>query len=298
MNEARILCLHKISDVRYPSWPAMPLSTFEKLLKYVSHHYNVCLPEELHNETRGKGKLLLTFDDGYEDFYLYALPLLKKYSLPAVLNVVSDCITGAIEIWTQRLNDAMDAYANCSTQLSVNINGISFNYSVNLKNAEMLALEIYRKLLPLSEQSRLEILTHIEKNTPCPIKKTKMLNAEQLIEISGRDIIIGSHSKSHINLKNESLSDEALTNEIASSKNTMERLIAKEVDVFTFPNGMYSKKSLNIAIESGYKYILLVNDRVACYEINNSPLILDRIMLYSSKHWKNLIKLEKLRFLN
>jgi len=296
MSKARILCLHKISDVKYPSWPAMPLGTFEKLLKHISRYYNVCLPTDLHSESNGKSKLVLTFDDGYEDFYLHALPLLKKYRLPAVLNVVTECVKAALEIWTQRLNDAIDAYAINSSPLTFNIKGISFNSSVNDKNAEMLSLSIYRKLLPLDEQDRLEILTHIENNAPYPIKKTRMMSAAQLIEISDTNIIIASHSKSHINLKNGSLSNDVIRDEIAGSKKNLEHLLNKGVDIFAFPNGMYSERSLNIAIESGYKYILLVNDKLAHFEKNNPPFILDRILLYSAQHWKNLIKLEKKRF--
>lgn len=34
--------------------------------------------------------VVLSFDDGKKDFYTRALPILKKYHLPAVLNVVSD----------------------------------------------------------------------------------------------------------------------------------------------------------------------------------------------------------------
>ncbi len=36
--------------------------------------------------------IVLSFDDGRKDFYTYALPILKKYKLKAVLNVISNFV--------------------------------------------------------------------------------------------------------------------------------------------------------------------------------------------------------------
>ena len=296
MPSAKILCLHKISDVRYPSWPAMPLNTFEKLLKYVSRHYDVCLPQDLITQKSKKNRLILTFDDGYEDFYLYAWPLLNKYHLPAVLNVVAGCINGKLEIWTQRLNDTLDAYAKNDSLLYFELNGTHFKYHVNEDNAEMIALGIYRKLLPLNEQDRLKVLENIEKNTPAPVVKTPMLSSSQLAELTKNGVMIGSHSLSHINLKELSLTDEMLWNEIVLSKEKLQDITSENIDTFAFPNGMYNERSLKFARDGGYKYILLVNDKTASYNINDNPLLLDRILVYASKHWKNLIRIEKNRF--
>jgi peptidoglycan/xylan/chitin deacetylase (PgdA/CDA1 family) len=42
--------------------------------------------------------VLLTFDDGYLDFYQYARPLLRRYGLRALVFVVSDCV-GKTNLW-------------------------------------------------------------------------------------------------------------------------------------------------------------------------------------------------------
>ncbi len=38
--------------------------------------------------------VVLTFDDGFEDFYIYAFPILKYYKFPAMVYVLSDYIDG------------------------------------------------------------------------------------------------------------------------------------------------------------------------------------------------------------
>lgn len=296
MPAAKILCLHRVSDIRYPSWPAMPLNTFEKLLKYTTKHYDVCLPQDLNSVNSKKGKLILTFDDGYEDFYSHAWPLLQKYNAPAVLNVVAGCITENFQIWTQRLNDVLDAYAKIKTQVAFQINDIPFSYSINEVNAEMIALDIYRKLLPLNEKERLKILDNFEKNTSAEVLKTPMLSYTQLAELAEKGVAIGSHSYSHINLKDKSLSDEILRYEMVQSKKILTGITSDNIDTFAFPNGMYDDRALKIACESGYKFILLVNDNVATFSINDKCMILDRILIYSAKHWKNIVKIEKNKF--
>jgi len=67
---------------------------FEKDLKYIkSHGYNCISTEELIDYVYNKKKLpenpfMITFDDGYESFYEYAYPLLKKYDMKAVMSIV------------------------------------------------------------------------------------------------------------------------------------------------------------------------------------------------------------------
>lgn len=67
-------------------------------LKYLSENgYVSILPSELENINDGKKKLpdkavMITFDDGYETGLYYVLPLLEKYNMKAVINIVG-CYT-------------------------------------------------------------------------------------------------------------------------------------------------------------------------------------------------------------
>jgi len=65
-------------------WLTLELKYFEDQLKYLKHHnYNsLFLSEyfEIRGNSREKGNyVVLTFDDGYVDNYIYVYPLLKKY---------------------------------------------------------------------------------------------------------------------------------------------------------------------------------------------------------------------------
>ena len=101
-----ILMYHRVAPEgaghmsRYRIAPA----AFEEQLQYLrdSGYYSISLQEWLtamlaRHPLPGKA-IILTFDDGYADFYDYAWPLLKKYGFSATVFLVSDCI-GKTNSW-------------------------------------------------------------------------------------------------------------------------------------------------------------------------------------------------------
>lgn len=72
-------------------------NTFEKHLKYLKNNgYETVTFHDLANNNykkrfdKDKKLIILTFDDGYEDNYIYAYPLLKKYGFKATIFLLSD----------------------------------------------------------------------------------------------------------------------------------------------------------------------------------------------------------------
>ncbi len=67
---------------------------FEEDLKYIKEQgYNCVTSSELIDYVYNGKKLpekpfMITFDDGYESFYTYAYPLLKKYNMKAIMSIV------------------------------------------------------------------------------------------------------------------------------------------------------------------------------------------------------------------
>ncbi len=289
MTRVKILCLHKITNEKSPSWPGISTNTFEKLLKHITRRYNVCLPKDV-IAISDRPQIILSFDDGFEDFYLNAYPLLKKYDIPAVLNIVVDCLNTNFEIWTQALNDILDTYARANKSFYIDIMDKSYSFDINIRNAESVALEVYRKLLPLNQDTRFSLIESLKIGAPGHIIQTSMMNENQLKEVSENNIEIGSHSLTHTNIKELGENNQILEKEICESKSKLESIISKEVNIFAFPNGMYSDYAVDIAIKKGFKYLMLVNDKIANFKLNGETEILDRILIYSNQHWKNRIK--------
>jgi len=68
---------------------------FEKQMKFLNHQgYTTLTPDDLlavlqKKEALPQKSIMLTFDDGYEDFYTAAFPILKKYKFKATVFIVT-----------------------------------------------------------------------------------------------------------------------------------------------------------------------------------------------------------------
>ena len=72
----------------------IPPELFEALILFLKDHYNIIsyqtFIEHLFDNKRLPGRsVLLTFDDGYLDNYLYAYPVLARHQVPAVIFAVT-----------------------------------------------------------------------------------------------------------------------------------------------------------------------------------------------------------------
>lgn len=91
-----ILCYHKISDVE-EDYSVSP-GDFARQMEYLASHGYTAVPlgDLVAHLTAGRPlppkPIVITFDDGYEDNYLAALPIMEKYGMRATVFVVSDFV--------------------------------------------------------------------------------------------------------------------------------------------------------------------------------------------------------------
>jgi peptidoglycan/xylan/chitin deacetylase (PgdA/CDA1 family)/GT2 family glycosyltransferase len=84
----------------------------EEQLQYLRQnaYYGITLEQWAHQLTTRRAlsgrAVMLTFDDGYEDFYTNAWPLLEAYNFPATVFVVSELV-GKSSVWDRNLGDPM-----------------------------------------------------------------------------------------------------------------------------------------------------------------------------------------------
>lgn len=81
-----ILCYHSINDK--DSWEfSLKSSEFEKQLIQIQKHRKIVDLNKLISSKKKSSLAAITFDDGYQDVYLNAFPILKKLGLTATLFV-------------------------------------------------------------------------------------------------------------------------------------------------------------------------------------------------------------------
>ena len=82
----RIVMLHQVTPHAEASGMNMPPAKFEQLLQYLVKKQAVfCFVSELDQYEGQSNVFALSFDDGFQDNYQYAFPLLKKYNAKATI---------------------------------------------------------------------------------------------------------------------------------------------------------------------------------------------------------------------
>lgn len=107
-NWIPILCYHRVCSIEERGIDSASLCVSPKqfliqmrLLKFFGYtpitvqHLVACLR---HQKNPPSKPIVLTFDDGYEDNYKYAFPILKKFNFTAVIFLVTDQINGK-NVW-------------------------------------------------------------------------------------------------------------------------------------------------------------------------------------------------------
>lgn len=94
LPRARILAYHGISETPHDVFD-VSRGDFEEQMRLLMMHFRVISLEDLVGGLRGHapirpGSVVVTFDDGYEDIYRHAFPVLRRYQIPATVFVIVD----------------------------------------------------------------------------------------------------------------------------------------------------------------------------------------------------------------
>lgn len=96
-----ILCYHSVQESNNFEGDSLKPSEFENHLKYLKKNHTIISLEDAFKfiskgDTSVVNPVVITFDDGYEDNYNIAFPLLKKHESHATFFVVTSFIDGDI----------------------------------------------------------------------------------------------------------------------------------------------------------------------------------------------------------
>lgn len=94
-ESVRILMYHKVlpeKEISGKDFLTVSAEDLEKQFQYIKNHYNTLFFNELSTSSHLKGKLILTFDDGYLNNLQYLVPLLEKYQLKSTIFIPTGLI--------------------------------------------------------------------------------------------------------------------------------------------------------------------------------------------------------------
>jgi peptidoglycan/xylan/chitin deacetylase (PgdA/CDA1 family) len=249
------------------SIPPMLITTrmLERQLDWVGGRYSFVSLDELAAAMESGKKdsrrlAAVTFDDGYADVYHHALPLLRRKGIPAAVFVVTDLIgTDSLQYhdrlyflllrgFLAKSPDALVAYLRKS--------GIRSPDADHLGNGVVDYSRTVNSLLAVLPRSEIErLIAILESDTdfiPPPLATHRALSWDMLRDMHRAGVIIGSHTRTHAVLPNES--PEKVLDEIEGSRIALERRLEAPVRHFAYPDGRFNQSTINAVAASGYRY--------------------------------------------
>jgi peptidoglycan/xylan/chitin deacetylase (PgdA/CDA1 family) len=237
---------------------ALKQSEFERTIRFIKTFHNVLHPNEfkkklLEGVRFGIRDALITMDDGFDNQYEFALPILEKLNVPAVIFVSSLHIENKCWLWFCRYRFG-------------HINGLFNNQEP--KYIDNNILEIENKLAQYSILSKYQGEFEFAFNGISE-KHLKKLANHPLIEIGG-------HTHTHPQLHNENLSKIKL--EILSNKDILENLTNKSVVLFAYPEGYASEEVLTELVSAGFLAAFALDWNFD--KISNTNFFIPRVGIY------------------
>lgn len=210
--------------------------------------------------------VILTVDDGYQDFYQLAFPILKSYRLPCTVFLTSDFVDQNIWLW----HDLINYGVNNTSRTDFTLNGRVFSLTnVQEKTVLKLALDKICTSCTTKERNRFieQILNDLNVTIPAhPTVDYAPLSWNQILEMSQSGVSYGAHTCTHPILSKLSISD--AQREIEESKRCIEEVLQKAILAFSYPNGTerdFNEDIKKIVQDSGFacavSMIYGLNDR-------------------------------------
>lgn len=253
-----ILCYHRIGAGGIPLFSELPPEVFQAQMRFLRRYYRVVsldeLSEEMEKPTRNGHAVAVTFDDGYRDLYTRALPILKKYQIPATVFLPVVCIETGQVPWYDRIFLTLKVFSDDHLELTLDRPRRFQLFSLQARlQAAAEIIQYLRTLRDLDRKAHCERLEQ-QVNLPSEELRDRMLTWDQVRAMGKAGITFGSHTMTHPVVSR--LTEEQLESELGQSKKLLEQRIAASAPHFAFPFGQLAdcgKAALPVLVRCGYR---------------------------------------------
>jgi peptidoglycan/xylan/chitin deacetylase (PgdA/CDA1 family) len=232
-----ILMYHRVLERPDPLQPAVPhAAMMEQQFAALAQAFQV-LPldeaaERLAAGTLPAGAACITFDDGYRDNHDIAMPLLKRYRLPATVFVASGYLDGG-----RMFNDSvLEGIRRVrSGELDLRRYGLGKRHVSDIVSRRELVHDLTQAVKYLTPKQRNEFCAELAWLADEPLPDNLMMSSEQVRHMAREGIDIGGHTVHHPILA--TLEPGQAEQEIRDNRTVLHDLIGHAPRCFAYPNG-------------------------------------------------------------
>lgn len=256
-RNVQILVYHRVNDERDAFFPATPTITFRNQMEYLAENFNICslaeAVERLKKDDVPENTVVVTFDDGYRDNYLYAFPVLQRLSIPATIFLATGAIGPGKALWHDLV---FSAFRNTKTRFLRDCSAIGAGYSLQSLSEKLAAQrEVLQFLWSLKDEERVTAINRLRRTLGVSdsVEQDLMLSWNEIKLMHNYGIFFGSHTSTHPILSR--VSADRLRSEIVDSKLAIEINLHCKVEAFAYPVGRsqdFDNQTKALLKEAGY----------------------------------------------
>jgi peptidoglycan/xylan/chitin deacetylase (PgdA/CDA1 family) len=212
----------------------------ERQLDWIGRRFRFVSLDEIHNP-HSQPVAAVTFDDGYEDFYEYAFPVLKRKGIPAAVFVVTDLVGSA----------DLQIHDQLYLLLAKSKPPLDAQYEMN----HILAMQPQSDVLRLIQS----LASGAEINEESA-RAHRSLTWDQIAKLHSAGITIGSHTRTHAILPNEAAGK--VSTELSGSRAALENWLGAPVRHFAYPCGEFNDATVEAVEKAGYGFAYTICDHL------------------------------------
>lgn len=230
------------------------------------------------------GSCLVTFDDGWRDNHDHALPILEKYGIPAVIFLPTSLIGSTERFWQERTVERIRIAIDLCRREPEALN--RFRTDPLLQDLVPCLTgsprdsrdQVARFVAAMKKRTRSDadafgarLLAALDGVGEGELSEPHFLDWDQVAEMERRGVRFGSHGASH-HILTDPGADPA--QELEHSRHVLESRLSRPVELFSYPNGNYDDRIIDLAKSAGYR--LAFTTRSGTVSRNDSPMTLKR----------------------
>lgn len=248
----------------YNPYLAITPESLDSFLRWLKEQYRIFSVRELLTATTPG--CCITFDDGWEDNYRFAFPILRKHGVPTTIFLAtglvgSNAIIPEERVW--RIWKTVDQDFRMGELAE--IVGKTMSYS---------DAQRYFKSLPIVAKSSL--LDRLEDTfNPSRPNRASFMTWDHVKAMHDHGVDFGSHTMHHATLGVEP--DQVIEDELISSQRHLLENLGPGKTTLAYPNGNYDDRVLKFARKTGYEAGFTT--RGGRVTMDSPPLLLPRLAL-------------------
>lgn len=236
----------------------LPVDEFARQMEYLAANHTVLRLSELLALSRNGGlpprTVAVTFDDGFENNYSVAVPVLQHYGIPATFFLATGFIDTDRTFWV----DKVEYLLNESPLTTLRLETLGRRYSLHSLSEKEKALWDIKRILKGTPGLVDEVIDELERISHSPTKygyeDYRTLTWDQVRAMHKSGLCeFGAHTVDHAILSHLSRLEKEY--QIFASKRMVEDKLGEEIDLFSYPEGQeshYDEETIQILQAAGF----------------------------------------------